>query len=191
MEEYIEIRWHGRGGQGTVTAAKLLAQTVLRAGKYVQAFPEYGPEREGAPLRAFNRISNNPIIIHTQVTEPNIVVVVDKTLLESIDVTEGLRKNGILVINLNISAEEIRKKLKIDDNFKICQVDANKISFETLGKIFPNTPMLGALLKITNLVNLDVLLTEAKETFSKKFNEKVLNANLEAIKRAYNEATIN
>jgi pyruvate ferredoxin oxidoreductase gamma subunit len=187
MSETIEIRWHGRGGQGTVTAAKVLADACLSGGKNVQAFPEYGPERAGAPLRAYNRISTKPLRIHAPVTNPNIVVVVDATLLDSIDVTEGAPDDAIFVINTVRSPEEIRKKLGLKDTQKVYTVDASKIALETIGRPLPNSCMLGALAKATGIVDLQTLLDDVKGSFGSKFSEKIIAANLEATRRGYEE----
>ena len=137
----IEIRWHGRGGQGAKTASLLLADAAFNTGKYIQGFPEYGPERMGAPITAYNRISNTPITVHSNIYEPDFVVVVDDTLLETVPVTEGLKESGAIIINTTKTPEYLKKVLK---NYKgnIYTIDARKISIETLGKYFPNTPML-------------------------------------------------
>jgi pyruvate ferredoxin oxidoreductase gamma subunit len=186
MDGFIEFRWHGRGGQGTVTAAKLLAETMLGNGKYVQAFPEYGPERMGAPVRAYNRISDNPLTIHCQVTNPKVVIVVDPSLVGIVDILEGVPEDGIIIINTPKSAEQIRNRLKAGRQ-KIYTVDASKISIETLGRPMPNTPMLGALAKATNEMSISALLEQVKKNFSKKFNPKVIEANIKGIERAYQE----
>jgi pyruvate ferredoxin oxidoreductase gamma subunit len=187
MSETIEIRWHGRGGQGTVTAAKVLADACLSGGKNVQAFPEYGPERAGAPLRAYNRISTKPLRIHAPVTNPNIVVVVDATLLDSIDVTEGAPDDAIFVINTVRSPQEIRKKLGLKDTQKVYTVDASKIALETIGRPLPNSCMLGALAKASGIVDLQTLLDDVRGSFGSKFSEKIIVANLEATRRGYEE----
>lgn len=186
MDDFIEFRWHGRGGQGTVTAAKLFAETMLGNGKYVQAFPEYGPERMGAPVKAYNRISDYPLTIHCQVTHPKVVIVVDPTLVGVIDVLEGVPEDGIIIVNTPKSGDEVRKRLKAGQR-KIYTVDATKISLETLGRPMPNTPMLGALAKVTNQVGIDALLDQVKKNFSKKFNPKVIEGNIKGIERAYRE----
>jgi len=185
MKPYVEIRWHGRGGQGTVTAAKLLAETALSGGKYVQAFPEYGPERMGAPLRAYNRLSQEPIYAHCQVTNPDIVVVVDATLLDAVDVTEGCFRDAVFVVN---TPEEPKKiKARLGDSFQVYTVDATKIALETIGKPLPNTPLLGALAKVSDLIELEKLLADLKKNFEKKFSAEVIEANVQAVLRAYKE----
>jgi pyruvate ferredoxin oxidoreductase gamma subunit len=185
----LEVRWHGRGGQGAKTAAQFLAEAALESGKYIQAFPEYGPERAGAPIKAFTRIDEFPINIHSGVTSPSIVVVIDPTLLNSIDVTEGLMKDGVILVNTPESPETIRKWLKLSTG-KVATVDATKISLETLGISMPNTPMLGALVKIKPIVPLDTLIEKIKNKFLKKIGEEKTNANINGIKRAYEETRL-
>jgi len=150
MNNLIEIRWHGRGGQGAKTASLLLADAAFNTGKYIQGFPEYGPERMGAPITAYNRISDKPITIHSNIYEPDYVVVVDDTLLESVPVTAGLKKEGAIVINTTKSPEYLKEKLNGYDG-NIYTIDARKVSEETLGKYFPNTPMLAAIEKMTEI----------------------------------------
>ncbi len=188
MKNLIEIRWHGRGGQGAKTAALLLADAALSSGKYIQAFPEYGPERMGAPVTSFNRLADEPITIHSGVTEPKVVVVLDTTLIKTVDVTSGLPSDGSLIINTSKSPSDIRKELNITGR-KIFTVDASKISVETIGKDIPNTPLLGALIKATNLLDFDHMLEDTKKKLEKKFKSKpeVIEGNLQAIKRAYDE----
>ena len=187
MKPYVEIRWHGRGGQGTVTAAKVLAETALSSGKYVQAFPEYGPERMGAPLRAYNRLSDKPVRIHAQVTNPDVVVVVDPYLIGAVDVTEGATEDTIYVINTSDSPQEIKQKLGVKS--KVFTVNATKIAMETIQSSIPNTPMLGAVAKATGLITLENLLEDVKKSFGKKFNQKIIDANLLAVKQASEEVT--
>jgi pyruvate ferredoxin oxidoreductase gamma subunit len=189
QKQFTEVRWHGRGGQGTVTAAKVLAETALSSGKYVQAFPEYGPERMGAPLRAYNRLSDKPISIHCQVTNPDVVVVVDPTLMGSVDITEGTTGDAIFVINTTESAAEIRQKLGLDKQQKVYTLNATKIALETIKRPMPNTPLLGALAKVSGLIDIDDLLEDLKQSFEKKFTQQVVDANLEAIRKAYEEVT--
>ena len=148
MKDLIEIRWHGRGGQGAKTASLLLADAAFNTGKYIQGFPEYGPERMGAPITAYNRISNQPITIHSNIYEPDYVVVVDDTLLESVDVTAGLKETGAVIINTTKDEAYLKKVLKGYAG-NIYTIDARKVSMETLGKYFPNTPMLAAIVKVS------------------------------------------
>jgi pyruvate ferredoxin oxidoreductase gamma subunit len=187
MAETVEIRWHGRGGQGTVTAAKVLADTCLSGGRYVQAFPEYGPERAGAPLRAYNRISSKELRMHCPVLEPDIVAVADATLLDSINTAEGAKDNTIFLVNTSKDPKEIREKLKAGQNQKVFSLDATKIAIECFGRALPNAPMLGAICKITGLITLEHLLEDVKKSFGKKFSQKIIDGNLEATKRGYEE----
>ena len=187
MAEILEIRWHGRGGQGTVTAAKVLAEASMAEGKNVQAFPEYGPERMGAPLRAYNRICSLPMTIHCQVTNPAVVAVVDASLLETVDVTDGTTEDAVFIVNTPTAPSEIRKKIGLKAGQKVFCVDANKISTETIGRVMPNTPMLGAVVKATGVIQLDTLLKDIRASFGKKFSEAIIKNNLDAASRAYEE----
>ncbi len=184
----IEIRWHGRGGQGAKTASLLLADAAFNTGKYIQGFPEYGPERMGAPITAYNRISDTPITIHSNIYEPNYVVVVDDTLLDCVNVTAGLKKDGAIVINTTKSAEEVRAKLKGYEG-EVYTIDARKISLETLGKYFPNTPMLAAIVKVSKVMTDEELLGDMEGSFKHKFAKKpeVIEGNMNALKMALNE----
>ena len=187
MENLIEIRWHGRGGQGTKTASLLLADAAFNTGKYIQGFPEYGPERMGAPITAYNRISDKPITIHSNIYEPDYVVVVDDTLLEAVPVTDGLKKTGAIVINTTKSAEEVKKLLKGYEG-EIYKIDAKKISEEALGRYFPNTPMLAAIVKVSKVMSDEELLNDMKGSFKHKFAKKpeVIEGNMKALEMALN-----
>jgi len=187
MAEILEIRWHGRGGQGTVTAAKVLAEAAMAEGQNVQAFPEYGPERMGAPLRAYNRICKKPMTIHCQVTDPAVVAVVDPSLIDTVDVTDGATKDAVVVINSLLSPAELRKKLKLKKTQKVFSLDANAISKETIGRVMPNTPLLGAVVKATGVIKLDTLVNDIRASFGKKFSEAIINNNVKAATRAYEE----
>jgi len=186
MQEITEVRWHGRGGQGTVTAAKIFAETAMSEGKYVQAFPEYGPERMGAPLRAYNRISTKPLSLHCQVTNPKIVAVVDATLLGSVDVAEGTAEDAIFVINTADDPKKVRETYRIPHG-SIFTVDATRIALETLGKPIPNTPILGALARVTDTISKEHLIEDTRVNLSKKFSPEIVQKNIEAITRAYEE----
>lgn len=186
MKELVEIRWHGRGGQGVVTAAKLLAETALEQNKYFQAFPEYGPERMGAPIQAFTRISSEPINVHSNITNPNIVIILDDTLLGMVDVAGGMTTEGLILINSDKSPQELRKRLGTDKG-KIFSINASQIALDTLGKPIPNTPMLGALLKATNLMRIEHILSHVRSAFSKKFGKEIVEGNIKAIQCAYDE----
>jgi len=187
MVETLEVRWHGRGGQGTVTAAKVFADACLIGGRYVQAFPEYGPERSGAPLRAYNRVSSKELRMHCPILNPNIIVVVDATLLDGIDVTEGAPDDAMFIVNTAKDLEEIRSKLKAKPTQKVFTINATKIAMECFGRPLPNSPMVGALAKISGIVSLDVVLDSVKKSFGKKFSQKIIEGNLEAVKRGYEE----
>lgn len=188
MRHLTEIRWHGRGGQGAKTAALLLADVAFQAGKHVQGFPEYGPERMGAPITAYDRISDNEIRVHSNIYDPDFVAVVDDTLLHSVDVTEGLKAEGGILINTRKPKEEIIPLLKGYPG-KIYIIDAHKVSMETLGKYFPNTPMLAAMVKISEVMDIDVFLREMKSSLQHKFAKKpeVLEGNLKALELALEE----
>ena len=185
MKDLIEIRWHGRGGQGAKTASLLLADAAFNTGKYIQGFPEYGPERMGAPITAYNRISNKPITIHSNIYEPDYVVVVDDSLLDCVDVTSGLKESGAIVINTTKDAEEIKAKLN-NYSGKIFTDDARSISIEALGKYFPNTPMLAAIVKVSGVMTDDELLEDMKSSFKHKFAKKpeVIDGNMKALELA-------
>lgn len=184
----IEIRWHGRGGQGAKTASLLLADAAFNTGKYIQGFPEYGPERMGAPITAYNRISDTPIRIHSNIYEPDYVVVVDDSLIGAVDVTSGLKDNGTIVINTNEDIDSLRKKLN-GFSGKIYTIDASKISLECLKANFPNTAMLAAVVNITKIMSKEELVDNMKEAFSHKFAKKpeVIEPNMEALLRGYDE----
>ena len=188
MEDLIEIRWHGRGGQGAKTASLLLADAAFNTGKYIQGFPEYGPERMGAPITAYNRISSKPITIHSNIYEPDYVVVVDDTLLESVPVTAGLKTSGAIVINTTKSADHLKKVLKGYEG-GIYTIDARKVSMETLGKYFPNTPMLAAIVKVSQIMSDEELINDMKGSFKHKFAKKpeVIDGNMKALEMALKE----
>ena len=188
MEDLIEIRWHGRGGQGAKTASLLLADAAFNTGKYIQGFPEYGPERMGAPITAYNRISNKPITIHSNIYEPDYVVVVDDTLLDAVDVTAGLKDSGAIVINTTKDADTIRNHLKHYAG-DIYTIDARKISLETLGKYFPNTPMLAAIVKVSKIMTEEEFLKDMVGSFKHKFAKKpeVIEGNMKALEMSLKE----
>ena len=178
----IEVRWHGRGGQGVVTVSRLLAHAALLDGKYAQAFPEFGPERAGAPVTGFTRISDEPIMIHSRIYTPNVVVLIDPTLLGKVNVTEGLVKGGLLVMNTEQEPEELKKTLKVED-IKVYTVNATRIALDILGRPIYNTAMLGALVKVSPLASMDSLMKVVKERFPGAVGEK----NIAVMKRAYEE----
>jgi len=188
MKDLVEVRWHGRGGQGAKTAAQFLAEAALDAGKFIQSFPEYGPERAGAPIRTYTRISTQPINLHCSVANPEYVVVIDPTLLTP-QVVEGLSEQGALVVNSTDPIEIVRKKTGFKKG-KVAVVDATQISLDTLGRSMPNMPMLGALIKVTPLVEIDALFGRIKDKFLKKIGEEKTNANISGVKRAYQEVVV-
>ena len=188
MKNLIEIRWHGRGGQGAKTASLLLADAAFNTGKYIQGFPEYGPERMGAPITAYNRISDTPITIHSNIYEPDYVVVVDATLLTSVPVTAGLKKDGAIVINTTKTPEQLKEVLKGYEG-AVYTIDARKISEEALGKYFPNTPMLAAIVKVAGVMTDEELLEDMKTSFKHKFAKKpeVIDGNMKALELSLKE----
>ncbi len=188
MSNLIEIRWHGRGGQGAKTASLLLADAAFNTGKYIQGFPEYGPERMGAPITAYNRISVEPITIHSNIYEPDYVVVVDETLLATVPVTAGLKKDGAIVINTTKGADELRSLLKGYEG-AIYTIDARKVSEETLGRYFPNTPMLAAIVKVTGIMSEEEFIADMQKSFKHKFAKKpeVIDGNMKALELALKE----
>ena len=188
MSNLTEIRWHGRGGQGAKTAALLLADVAFQTGKYVQGFPEYGPERMGAPITAYNRISDKPIRVHSNIYDPQFVVVVDESLLEAVDVTKGLKEDGAILVNTEKTKEEIIPQLK-GYKGKVYVLDAKKVSLEALGKYFPNTPLLAAIVKVTGLMDEATFLKEMRASFQHKFATKpeVIEGNMKALEMALKE----
>lgn len=188
-EGLIEIRWHGRGGQGAVTASDILAEAALLSGMYVQAFPEFGPERAGAPVKSFNRISTYPIETHIQITNPDVVIVLDPTLIQTVDVCEGLSKEGVLIINTNKTPNQIRKEFAKGIG-KIATIDATDIAIKELKRNIPNTPMIGALVKVTKIIKLEDTLEGFKKQYSGKFSQEVIEANLRAMQTAYNQVKV-
>ena len=182
MKDLIEIRWHGRGGQGAKTASLLLADAAFNTGKFIQGFPEYGPERMGAPITAYNRISVNPIRIHSNIYEPDFVVVVDDTLLSSVDVTAGLKKEGAIVINTTKTIDELRPLLKGYEG-RVFAIDARTVSEEALGKYFPNTPMLASIVKVSEVMSEEEFIKDMEGSFKHKFAKKpeVIEGNMKAL----------
>ena len=183
MSTGYEIRWHGRGGQGAKTAALLLADVASKTGKYVQGFPEYGPERMGAPITAFNRISEVPIRVHSNIYTPDLVVVVDETLLHTVEVTAGLKADGAVIVNTAMSEAEVRPLLGGYQG-RIYTVDARKISMECLGKYFPNSPMLAAAVAVSKVMDKDEFIADMQASYQHKFAKKpeVIEGNMKALK---------
>ncbi len=188
MADLVEIRWHGRGGQGAKTAALLLADVAFKTGSYVQGFPEYGPERMGAPITAYNRISNKEIRVHSNIYEPDFVVVVDEGLLDVVNVTEGLKETGGIVVNSSKTPDEIKSKLA-GYTGKVYTIDARKVSVACLGRYFPNTPMLAAIVKVSGVMAKDTFFAEMLNSFNHKFASKpeVIEGNMNALKMAFEE----
>ncbi|HTY12864.1 MAG TPA: 2-oxoacid:acceptor oxidoreductase family protein [Candidatus Omnitrophota bacterium] len=187
-QKILEIRWHGRGGQGAKTAALLFADAALSSGQYVQAFPEYGPERMGAPVASFNRLSDAPITLHCGITDPKMVIVLDPSLMGKVNVTQGMPDDGILIVNTPDTPKSVREMLKLKGS-KVFTVDASGISKSAIGRDIPNTPMLGALLKASGMLDFKQTIDETRKKLQKKFASKpeVVEGNIKAIERAYEE----
>lgn len=187
----IEIRWHGRGGQGAKTACLLLADVCFSSGKEVQGFPEYGPERMGAPITAYNRISDEPNIVHSNIYYPDFVVVVDETLLDAVDVTAGLSEDGAILVNTMKSPAEIRRQLN-GYKGRVCTVDAASISLEAIGRNIPNTPMLAAIVKVSGVIDIDKFMHDMRESFGHKFRTKpeVIDGNMKALTMAMDQVRV-
>ena len=190
MGQLTEIRWHARAGQGAVTAAKVVAETALSADQYMQAMPEYGPERMGAPIKAFTRISDVPIEIHNNIENPDIVVVLDETLLDVVDVTEGLKPDGVLIINTCSPAATVKKALGMPDTSRVACVDASGIALDTIKRDIPNTPIVGALIAVTGVVDVEVFKGLLAKNLGKKFGQEMIDANFAAVMRAHEEVTV-
>ncbi|PNR94616.1 2-oxoacid:acceptor oxidoreductase family protein [Petrotoga sp. 9PWA.NaAc.5.4] len=184
-EKYFEIRWHARAGQGAKSASQFLTEAAEEAGKYSSSFPEYGAERSGAPMKAFNRVADVPIRVKSNVEKPDVVCVIDDTLLKNPEVTDGLSEDKLLLVNTTRSIEEVRKL----SNFKgkIGIISATEIALEEIGKGIPNTVMIGALIRATNIVSLDAVKEKIRAAFSKKFSEEIVRANIRALERGYQE----
>lgn len=186
MPELIEVRWHGRGGQGAKTASQILADAAMSENMHIQAFSEYGPERMGAPIQSFTRISKEQIRIHCHVTNPGTVVVLDPTLLGVVDVSAGLDEEGDIIINTPLCPGEARKVINLEKG-NVYTVDATKIALDCIGKAIPNTPMMGALVKITQLIDIENLKKGLRKKFSAKFKQEIVEGNIKAIERAFEE----
>jgi pyruvate ferredoxin oxidoreductase gamma subunit len=181
-----EIRWHGRGGQGAVTAAKMVAEVALGQNRYFQAFPEYGPERSGAPIVAFTRISDEPIQVYSGVEHPHIVVVLDPSLLSIVDVTKGAPDDAIVLVNSDLPPAQLRGHYHMEGH-RLFTVAATKIATETIGRAIPNTPMVGALVRITGMFPIEDVVEFLRADFGKKFPPKVVEGNIAALTRSYEE----
>lgn len=186
-----EIRWHARGGQGAKTAATFLAESAVDAGFYAQGFPEYGPERMGAPVRAYNRISGKPIRVNAPVTSPGIVVLMDETLLKSAGIDEGTSQDTVFLVNTAAEPDDkLRHRLAeyAGPDAPLWILDANRLATETIGRPIPNTPMVGAMLRATGILPVDTVIEAVRHKLSKKFSAKIVDGNIEAVRRAYEEA---
>jgi pyruvate ferredoxin oxidoreductase gamma subunit len=188
--QLTEIRWHARAGQGAVTAAKVVAETALSADQYMQAMPEYGPERMGAPIKAFTRICDEPIEIHNNIEFPDVVIVLDETLLDVVDVAEGLKANGALIINTCTPAKDVKAALGVADTVTVATVDASGIALDTIKRDIPNTPIVGALIKVTGVIDLEVFKGLLAMNLGKKFGQEMIDANFDAVQRAYEGVTV-
>jgi len=188
MANVVEIRWHARGGQGAKTASELLAEAAFNTGKYVQGFPEYGPERMGAPITAYNRIADKKIRVHSNIYEPDFAVVLDETLIECVDLTAGLKESGAIIVNTNKTPDEIRAELG-GYKGKVCTIDARTISEATIGRYFPNTPLLAAIVKVSGIMSDDAFIADMEKSIKSKFASKpqVVEGNMNCVKRALSE----
>jgi pyruvate ferredoxin oxidoreductase gamma subunit len=188
--QLTEIRWHARAGQGAVTAAKVVAETALSADQYMQAMPEYGPERMGAPIKAFTRICDEPIEIHNNIENPDVVIVLDETLIDVIDVAEGLKSDGVIIINTCSPAAAVKEALGVAGTVKVACVDASGIALDTIKRDIPNTPIVGALIKVTGVIDLEVFKGLLAQNLGKKFGQQMIDDNHAAVQRAYEEVTV-
>jgi len=188
--QLTEIRWHARAGQGAVTAAKVVAETALAADQYLQAMPEYGPERMGAPIKAFTRISTEPIEIHCNIENPDVVIVLDDSLIDIVDIAEGITDDGVIIINTCTPAEAVKKALGVKDSVRVASVDASGIALDTIKRDIPNTPMVGALIKLTSVVDLEAFKGLLAKNLSKKFGQEMIDANWASVDRAFTEVTV-
>ncbi|MEA3406755.1 MAG: 2-oxoacid:acceptor oxidoreductase family protein [Chloroflexota bacterium] len=188
MSEMIEIRWHGRGGQGVVTAGEVLGEAAMNTGKYFQAFPEYGAERMGAPIKAYTRISDDPIEVHSPILEPDVVIVVNSNLIGAVDLTEGIKEGGTLIMNAKRTPAEIREALDFEAGDVWC-VDASGIAMEEIKRDIPSTMMIAVFAKATGALELDNVTETVEETLGERLRAEVVEANVRALQRAYNECT--
>lgn len=190
MQKLTEIRWHARAGQGAVTAAKVVAETALSADKYMQAMPEYGPERMGAPIKAFTRISDDPIEIHNNIEFPDVVIVLDDSLLDVVDCAEGLADDGVIIVNTCTPASAVKAALGVADSVRVACVDASGIALDTIKRDIPNTPIVGAFCRVSDVIDVSVFKTLLAKNLSKKFGQEMIDANYAAVDRAYQEVTV-
>ena len=189
MSKLTEITWYGRGGQGVVTAGKVLAETAMEAGRYFQSAPEYGPERAGAPIKAYTRLSDEPISLHSNIEEPDIVVVLDPTVIGAVDVTAGLKPEGVIIVNTPKSPAELRRQLKLASG-RVVTIDATRIAIDEIGRDITNTPLLGAFAAVTGIFAVQEIVEQTRSRFGKKLAPHVVEANVRAIQRAANEIQV-
>jgi pyruvate ferredoxin oxidoreductase gamma subunit len=190
MQQLTEIRWHARAGEGAVTAAKVVAETALAADQYLQAMPEYGPERMGAPIKAFTRISSAPIEIHCNIENPDVVIVLDDSLLDIVDVAEGLVEGGVIIVNTCTPPAQVRAALNVPESAKVACVDASGIALDTIKRDIPNTPMVGALIKVAGVIDIDGFKGLLAKNLGKKFGQEMIDANWASVDRAFEEVTV-
>jgi pyruvate ferredoxin oxidoreductase gamma subunit len=186
VKEMFEILWHGRGGQGAKTAATMVAHAAMDEGQYSQGFPEYGPERMGAPMRGYTRISKNPITVHCSITKPDAVIILDSSLLDAIDVTEGTDENTLFIFNTKLSPGDVREKLGLKGG-RVYTIDATSIAIDEIGRPIPNVPVIGALVKATSLMSLESCKHDIDKKFGAKFGKKIVDGNIKALQRAHDE----
>ncbi len=186
MNRVLEIRWHARAGQGAVMAARNLAQVLGELGKYTQAYPEYGAEKRGAAVEAYTRISDAPIRVHSRIEEPKVVLVLDETLLRTVDVSEGTPSDALFIVNSNSQPSELRQKLDLGDK-KLYVLDATKIALDEIAVNIPNAPILGALVKVIDLADIDSFIERFRVAMGKKLTSKTIEGNMKAAKRGYEE----
>jgi pyruvate ferredoxin oxidoreductase gamma subunit len=190
MQQLTEIRWHARAGQGAVTAAKVVAETALSADQYMQAMPEYGPERMGAPIKAFTRISDEPIEIHNNIEFPDVVIVLDDSLLDVVDVTEGLKPDGAIIVNTCTPAADVKRALGVGEGVRVAAVDASGIALDTIKRDIPNTPIVGAFIEVCGVIDADAFKGLLAKNLAKKFGQEMIDANFAAVDRASQEVTV-
>lgn len=187
VKEFYDIRIHGRAGQGAKTAAQLIAESAIDIGMYAQSFPEFGAERTGAPMKAYSRISKNKIDVHYQITQPDVVVVMDETLFNAEDVLEGIKGDGVVIVNTSEKPEDIRRKYGIPSNIKLYTLDATGIAIELFGKNFANIPLLGAVVKLTGVIDPNKVKEVIRNKFLKKLGEDGVSKNITAFERGMDE----
>ena len=185
-KDMFEILWHGRGGQGCKTAATMVAHAAMDEGQYSQGFPEYGPERMGAPIKGYTRISKGPITVHCGITRPDVVVVLDSTLLDAVDVTQGTDESTLFILNTKLLPAQARERLGLAGG-RVYTVDATGIAIDEIGRPIPNVPVIGALVKATGLLSLETCKHDIDKKFGSKFGSKIVQGNIKALERAYEE----